>query len=299
MLSVDHVDVELSGKTILQSVDFKLEAGELMGILGANGAGKTTLARTICGLILPTRGRISLLGRTGQSFSFSPEFRKRVGLLLYPERSFYFRLTGMQNLEFFAALDGLNFNKVRRGIIDLAVEFDLVTILDRQFMKYSLGERKKLAILRLAMKSPELIILDEPTANLDQGSRDKLLNLVRTWKSDGRAVIYISHHMSDFAQLKPKTWRLEQGMLLEESPQHSSAPVSAGSLNLRLPFPLVQQLAKQVRILPGVEEVETGEGSLCISFDEARTTAAHIIAVINTYDVPLHAFSFISGSLEV
>ncbi len=158
-------------------LSLRIEAGTIFGILGPNGAGKTTFIKMICSLLLPTSGEARVFGH--DVVRESAAVRKDVGLVTSDERSFYWRLTGRQNLEFFASVYGLDRPLVDRRIDEVVEMLDLGDYLDRRFNEYSTGMKQKLAIARGLLSSPRLLVMDEPTKGLDPVARHSFLSLLR------------------------------------------------------------------------------------------------------------------------
>ena len=141
------------------------DRGELFGLLGANGAGKSTILRILAGLGVADRGTVRVDGIDART---SPlELRRKVGLCCTDERSFYYRLSGRLNLEYFGALAGLDAARLRERIADVARAVDLTGDLDRRFDAFSSGMRQRLGIARALLADPEVLILDEPTRAVD------------------------------------------------------------------------------------------------------------------------------------
>jgi ABC-2 type transport system ATP-binding protein len=148
----------------LDGVSFAVPHGSIFGLLGTNGAGKTTLIKIIYGLLRPTSGSVKAFG--ANPLSRSTAIRGRMGMVNSEERSFYWRLSGRRNLEFFASLHGMDAASARRRIQELGSLLDMSTYLDVPFSDYSTGMRQKLAVARALLHDPELILMDEPTRSL-------------------------------------------------------------------------------------------------------------------------------------
>ena len=187
----------------LKDISFSLRKGAVLGILGSNGAGKTTLLKIISTLILPDEGTVKVDGfRLGGD---DEKIKSSVGLVLDEERSFYWRLTGRQNLEFFATLYGLSTKDAKIRIEKLLGLFE-VDYADKRFDSYSTGMKKHFALMRALMHEPELVLFDEPTKSLDYTSALNLRNFIKESlvKKQGKTVIFTTHQMAealDFADL--------------------------------------------------------------------------------------------------
>jgi len=152
-------------RTAVDSVSIRIGEGELFGILGENGAGKTTLIRMLSTTLLPTSGRASVLGY--DVISEARAVRRRIGIVTGDERSFYWRLSGRQNLEYFAALYHLPRPEIGRRIDELLAMLDVAAVADRRFDSYSTGMKQRFAIARGMLVDPKVLFLDEPTRALD------------------------------------------------------------------------------------------------------------------------------------
>jgi ABC-2 type transport system ATP-binding protein len=131
--------------TAVDRVNLTVEQGELFGLLGPNGAGKTTLIKLLCTLIVPTGGTARV---NGYDLRQETAIKASVGLVTGDERSFYWRLSGRQNLEFFAALHGFPPDQARRRVQQVLELVELAAIADEQFQTYSTGMRQRLSIAR-------------------------------------------------------------------------------------------------------------------------------------------------------
>ena len=136
----------------LKDVSLRVRRGELFGLVGPNGAGKTTLLKTLVTLTLPDSGSIRI---DGIDPAQHPEAaRARIGLCTSEDRSFYFRLTGRENLQFFGALVGLRGAVLASRINEVIRQVDLNADLDRHFSNYSSGMRQRLAVARSLLADP-------------------------------------------------------------------------------------------------------------------------------------------------
>jgi ABC-2 type transport system ATP-binding protein len=187
--------------TALRDVNLRVRKGEVLGLLGPNGAGKTTLIKILCTLILPTAG----IARVG-GYDISREgkkVRKIIGYIVSDERSFYWRLTGRQNLEFFAKLNNIEKHEADKRIERLIDLMGLQEDLDRMFKDYSNGMKQNLAIIRGLITDPEIVFMDEPTRSLDPTISQDLRRLVREkLVTDGKkTVLYATHNLREAEEI--------------------------------------------------------------------------------------------------
>ncbi|MFA5119189.1 MAG: ABC transporter ATP-binding protein [Candidatus Omnitrophota bacterium] len=201
------------GTRALNDVSFTLAQGSTLAVLGPNGAGKTTLLKVISTLILPEKGTIELNGlRLGKD---DEQIKARIGLLSSCERSFYWRLTGKQNLEFFAAMYGLYGKHAEERIKELVRLFK-ITYLDKRFDSYSTGMQQKCGLIRALLHDPALLLLDEPTKSLDHSTAQDFRNFIKEFlvKKQGKTVIFTTHHMEEALDFADCFMILYQGNML-------------------------------------------------------------------------------------
>jgi ABC-2 type transport system ATP-binding protein len=198
----------------LDRVSFAVEAGEVLGLLGPNGAGKTTLINILCTLLTPSSGEVRIEGHDVQ---VSPELlRRRIGLVTSNERSFYWRLTGRQNLRFFAELYHVPAVDVERRIEEFIAALDLRDFVDRRFDGYSTGIRQRFAFARALLHRPRILFMDEPTKGLDPNASAALLQLIRerilhVWQP---TVIITSHNLTEIETLCGRVAIIDRGRML-------------------------------------------------------------------------------------
>jgi len=194
--------------TALDHVSFRCEPGEIAGLVGPNGAGKTTLSRLAVNLLLPDSGLIYIAGENATSGKH--KLRGMVSLVSADDRSFFTRLSGRENLEFFLALYG---KRDIRPALEMAEYLQLSSRLRHPFHAYSTGMRKKLAIIRGLMTDPRIVILDEATNGLDPDSVVQLRRLI-TEHCRERAVLWATHRLEEIRDLCTRVMVLRDGALI-------------------------------------------------------------------------------------
>jgi len=186
---------------IIKAVDnlnITIEESKVFGLLGPNGAGKTTLIKLLCCLILPDQGNAFLAGY--DILKESQKIKSIIGLVNGDERSFYWRLTGRQNLEFFATLYNLRKCEIGSRIKELE---NLLKInnLNQRFMEYSTGTKHRLAIARGLLHDPKIIFMDEPTRSLDPNASFNLRKLIKeTLVGKLKKTVFFTTHQTKEAE---------------------------------------------------------------------------------------------------
>ncbi len=197
----------------LRDLDLTIHRGEILGLLGTNGAGKTTLLKILATLFLPTAGRVTVGGR--DVTRDADRVKAMIGFATGDERSFYWRLTGRENLEFFAAFQGLHPCDARGRIEQLSEQLGL-DALDRHFGVYSTGMRHRLAIARALLCQPQILLLDEPTRSLDPLLAAAVRRLIRETlvARMGCTVVLATHNLAEAEELCDRIAVLHEGRLV-------------------------------------------------------------------------------------
>lgn len=185
----------------LDGLSLRIGRGECLAVLGANGAGKTTLLKLIGGLLYPSQGSVTVNGHDTRTSNLRA--RQSVGYVLNEERSFYWRLTGIQNLEFFAAMDNLWGQARRQRIRELLQLVGLERAGQTRVSDYSCGMRQRLAIARGLLADPEVLILDEPTRALAPIGAQDMRRLIsrKIHAGQGKTLIIATHHVGEAEML--------------------------------------------------------------------------------------------------
>jgi ABC-2 type transport system ATP-binding protein len=199
--------------TAVQNVSLDIEEGEFFGLLGPNGAGKTTFIKLLCSLVLPSSGRAQVLGHDIQREE--NVVKRLVGLVSSEERSFYWRLTGRENLEFYAALYHL-YGRQAKSRIDFLLELlQLEKEADRRFLHYSTGMRQKLAIARGLLSEPRVLFVDEPTRSLDPVSAQAVRAFFKEKViGENKTVVLATHNLTEAEQLCDRLVIMDHGEVI-------------------------------------------------------------------------------------
>jgi len=204
------------GTVALDDLSIAIERGECVALVGPNGAGKSTLLRVLSTVVLPTSGVARVLGTDVASDPVA--VRRKVGVMTGDDRSFFWRLTGLENLVFFAEIQGLSTREARHRSAELLDALGLAAAADRRFSGYSTGMRQRLGLARAMLHCPPVLLLDEPTANLDLEHRSQVLDLLRPLLAEGGTTALIASHDAGLAvTVANRVIRLEHGRLATTS----------------------------------------------------------------------------------
>ncbi len=183
----------------LRDLTLDIPRGHVFGLLGPNGAGKTTTVRILATLLTPTAGSATVLGY--DVVREASQVRRNIGLILGGERGLYGRLTGLENLMYFGALNHINPKVLRRRAGDLLDMVGLSERADSRAEEYSRGMKQRLHIARGLLTDPAVVFMDEPTIGLDPEIAQDLRQLVPQLAAQGKTILLTTHYMLEADQL--------------------------------------------------------------------------------------------------
>lgn len=274
----------------LSEVSLNINSGEIFGLIGRNGAGKTTLTKIIATLVQPTSGSVEVLGY--DSIKQDEAVRRLIGLATAEERSFYWRLTALQNLMFFARLHGMSGSSAKQRIKDLFDLLELHEVAQRRFGELSTGNKQRLAVARALLPKPPVLLLDEPTRSLDPLAAARMRELIQSLSQrQAVSILFTSHNLAEVETLCARVAVISRGRIrVVDSPA-----------NLRMLTQNTERVRLTLRGVPAREvqtalsqvgkhfDVEADSGRVFMSFsrqpgdsslDDALTALHQIKAVV-------------------
>ena len=244
--------------TAVDAVSLRVHRGEVFGFLGPNGAGKTTTLRMLLGLVSPTSGRATVLGRPPGD----PEALRRTGSLIEGP-GFYPHLSGRVNLEVLARYAGVPVEQVGPAL-------ESVGLADRagdRFRTYSLGMKQRLGVAGALLKDPQLVILDEPTNGLDpQGMRD-MRALIQRLGAEGRTVVLSSHLLGEVQAVCHRVAVINAGRIVTTG----TVEQLRGEADLEVTATPTDTALATLQRLDFVEEARTHDGRLLVTVPPRHT----------------------------
>ncbi len=237
--------------TALQEVSLEIRRGEVFGLLGPNGAGKTTLLKILSCLILPDSGRAWVNGAHVDRQEMA--VKRAIGYVTSDERSFYWRLTGAQNLAFFARLFHVPPGDIHRRVGDLLARMELTGKAHEPFSSYSSGMKQRLSIARALLHDPPILFLDEPTRSLDPVTALHIRQFVRQELAgrDGKTVLLATHNLHEAADLCPRMAILAGARLRRTGRLDEFRALFAADRRYQLVLDRMVDLSGVARVLPG------------------------------------------------
>jgi ABC-2 type transport system ATP-binding protein len=211
VIEVEGLTKRFDNLTAVDGVNFAVRRGLVTALLGGNGAGKTTTIAMLLGLLLPTSGSIRIFGcdMLADRFPLLARMNFSSPYVDLPQR-----LTVRQNLTVYAHLYRLIDSRAR--IAQLAEDLDLADILDRPYGKLSAGQKTRVALAKSLLNSPDLLLLDEPTASLDPDTADYVRGYLQAYqRNSGASILLASHNMLEVERLCSDVIMLKRGAIVD------------------------------------------------------------------------------------
>lgn len=191
MLQVNNLTKKFKDKIAVNNISFNVSPGEIVGLLGENGAGKTTTLRMISTMLKISDGEVIV---NEYNAAKEPEkVRSEVGILFGGDVGLYERLTGRENIKYFADLYGIKKDEANKKIDELAKSFQMEDYINKPVGKYSRGMKQKISIARSIIHTPSVMLFDEPTTGLDVSAsrvvQDFILKCKEEGKTDRKSVV--------------------------------------------------------------------------------------------------------------
>jgi ABC-2 type transport system ATP-binding protein len=242
----------------VRGVSFAIEQGELFGLLGPNGAGKTTTIKMLITLLIPTKGTASVLGY--DVVKDAREVRKRIGYVFGGERGVYERLSGYDNLRYFAELYGVPPREINARIESL---LELVGLKGREQERtegYSRGMKQRLHIARGLLHDPPVVFLDEPTIGLDPVGARELRATIASLADAGKTILLTTHYMFEADALCDRIAVINRGEIVAQgTPADLKRDVAQGTVVEVEVFGIPERTIERVRGISGVQSVSVEE----------------------------------------
>jgi ABC-2 type transport system ATP-binding protein len=204
-LEISGISKRFANSTVVDNVSFTVAPGEIFGLIGPNGAGKTTTIRMIMDIIQPDSGTIKALGE-----SLREKNKDRIGYLP-EERGLYKKLSVIQSIEYIAALKGMSRDKSRERAATLLKMVDLLPHQNKKIEELSRGMSQMVQFMITIIHEPEMIILDEPFANLDPVNTELLKEIILQLKAEGKSIILSTHRMNEIEELCDRVFMISKG----------------------------------------------------------------------------------------
>ena len=214
LIEIEKLSKSFGEQKVLDKIDFKLESGEIVGLIGPSGSGKSTLIKTMLGMEKADDGEALVLDYKMPK----REILSNIGYMAQSD-ALYEMLTGYENLDFFGKMKGVPSDKLKKEIEYIAEIVDLTDDLKKLVSKYSGGMKSRLSLAIALIGSPELLILDEPTVGIDPSLRKNIWKELFKQRDNGVGIL-VTTHVMDEAELTDKVGLLLNGDIIDfDTPQ--------------------------------------------------------------------------------
>jgi ABC-type Na+ transport system, ATPase component len=214
MLQVKNISKSFKKIKAVSPLSFAVKEGEIVGLLGENGAGKTTTLRMLATMLKPTHGEAFI---NGYSIIKNPqEVRKSIGILFGGDVALYDRLSGRENMLYFAKLNGMHEAEAMEAVDTIAKDLKMQEYMNRPVGKYSRGMKQKVSLARSIVHKPSLMLFDEPSTGLDVLSTKLIHDFILQCKKENKAIVFSSHNMYEIEKLCDRIIIIHKGLFIDE-----------------------------------------------------------------------------------
>lgn len=239
-IELENVYKAYDGMPVLQSLDLRVETGEIYGLLGLNGAGKSTLIHLLLGFLRPQQGRIRVLGAT--------DLKRNEGRIGYvPEQlRYHLRFSAREYMRMLGKLDGMREPDLSRRIDAELESVGLITAANRRLSTYSRGMLQRVGIAQALLNEPKLLLVDEPTGGLDPSGQHELMSLFLELRGRGVSVLLATHYLDEVEQVCDRVGILYGGRIAAETEVSTLRTASSSVLitTAAMPAVVVERLAR-------------------------------------------------------
>jgi ABC-2 type transport system ATP-binding protein len=289
--------------TAVDGVSLQIERGEIFGLLGPNGAGKSTTIRMLCTLLEPTSGMARVSGF--DIVKQANEVRRNLGTVLAGERSIYWKLSGRENLEYFAALYHIPPAIAKKRVEELIERMELKERANELVEKYSTGMRQRIAISKALLARPPILLLDEPTLGLDPQAARNLRELIVDLQKEGHTILLTTHYMEEADLLSDRIGIIDTGKIIAlDTPAGLKQRIGQSEVVKLEVSGWYEKIGEQLRQLNGVENLSAhkadtdGVWEVSLQSADSRAILPGVVETVNHNGTHLLNMNIVRPSLE-
>lgn len=287
----------------VKGLSFQMEPGKIVGLLGINGAGKTTTIKMCCTLLEPTSGSITVDGY--DAVKDDRQVKSLLNMIAGGERMLYWRLTGRENLHYFASLYGLTGVAMKLRVEQLLQQVGLTDAADTPVERYSKGMKQRLQIARGLINDPKYLFLDEPTLGLDAPIARQLREQVKQLAAEqGKAVLLTSHYIHEVEELCDHVFIVDKGrMVAQDTPENLTKSLFK-EITLHITIPsLPESLSDDLQQLAELERgrweaVATLENDVELIIQSEKDLTSQALSILAKHQSPVLRLTTEQPSLE-
>lgn len=295
MIEVTGVHKRFGSTQALGGVGLRAQPGEILGLLGPNGAGKTTMIHIIAGIDAADQGTVLV---NGHDVRRDPRLVRRQVGLIPQEPGFYAALTARENLTFWGSMYGVPSRELSKRTAELLQLTGLTERANEPISRFSGGMRRRLNLALGLIHKPAVLLLDEPTLEVDPQSRRQIIDFVQRLTRDGATVLYTTHQLSDAQEVCDRIAILDRGQIVADGTlQELRGRLPSGNtLRIEFAIDIDAELMARLQELPGAGPVSVGAGVATIEVLDARVLLASVADLVSMPGVT--GFRFEEANLE-
>ncbi len=294
-IDVQHLTKKFHSTLAVDNLTFQVGKGEVFGLLGPNGAGKTTTVRMLCCLIPPTEGSASIGGYDISSIEDSMKARKIIGLV--PDNvGLYDTLSAAENLQFYGKMYEAPDQLVNNNIEKYLKMLDLWEKRNQSVGTYSKGMRQKVAVARALIHDPEILIMDEPTANLDPEASRTIRDFIIELKKENRTIMLNTHNLDEAQRICTKIGVLKTHMITVDTPGNLQRSFSGSRISIKL-ADINAQILQAVKAL-NLGNIFQDSGTLLIDLADIDKDTPVVVNAISAAGGKIKSVNEVKMSLE-
>lgn len=282
-------------KVALDRVSFKVEKGTIHGLIGPNGAGKSTTMKILSTLLLPTSGIVKINGT--KLTENLQKIRQDINFVYGGERDLYWRLSGRDNLQYFAALYNVASDKRDAKISHLLKIVGLEEAKDNLVETYSKGMRQRLQIARSLLNDPKILLLDEPTVGLDQENSEKFKKIVQDLINSGKSILFTSHYLEEIEDLCNTITILNHGKVVATGTPTQLRQVFQNDIQFKIVCE--GKYEKIANILPSILCQNTYQTRIEYRMQSKLTEIVGILKNNKKVDIPQTLYNFLQSNPKI
>jgi len=277
-------------KIALAATNLEIEAGQIVGLVGANGAGKTTLLKILSGLIHPSSGDATVLGY--RPWERKNDFLRKMSVLLGQKNQLWWDIAPLDSFALLTEIYDLDKLSTQKRVAELSEMLDCTSVLKTQLRRLSLGERMKMEIIGALLHQPQILFLDEPTIGLDIVAQTKIRQFLAEYvRTQGPTVILTSHYMDDITKLADRLLLISKGNMVYDG----TVPgfIAKSDEKQKLTFTLGQALSSELRLSENITLSAGAQShSLQVTKNELSKILAQVTALPNVHDLKIEEADF-------
>lgn len=296
MIETENLTRKFGDLTAVQDLTLKVDQGEVFGFLGPNAAGKTTTVRMLCCLISKTSGKARIGNFEVGSETNCLQIRKIVGLL--PENvGLYDNLSAYRNLDFYGKLYEVPDGKRKENIERLLKLLGIWERRDDNVGTFSKGTKQKIAIVRALIHDPQVLFLDEPTANLDPEASKTVRDFILELKKEKRTIFMNTHNLDEAGRICDRIGILKTKLIAVDSPSNLERSTFKRKTIVHLES-ITESVMNAVKKLPVVKKIRTSENKLILDMDDPEKDNPQLVRTIVTAGGNVQYVTELRSSLE-